>query len=79
MIRRESHSFYVRISEYEYDEKGNLLEEALSYENGFVITRSRYVYNEKDHVIEETLYETDLTRAGRDTHIIHRYEYAFRD
>ncbi len=79
MIRRESNSFYVRISEYDYDEKGNLLEEALSDENGFVITRSRYVYNDKDHVIEETLYETDLTRAGRDTHIIHRYEYVFRD
>ncbi len=79
MIRRESHSFYVRISEYEYDGKGNLVEEALSDENGYVITRSRYVYDEKDHVIEETLYETDLTRAGRDTHLIHRYEYAFRD
>ncbi len=79
LIRRESQSFYVRISEYEYDERGNLLEESLSEENGFVITRSRYVYDDKDMVIEETLYETDLTRAGRDTHIVHRFEYSFQE
>ena len=79
MIRRESHSFYIRISGYEYDEKGNLIEESLSDENGFVITRSRYVYDENDRPAEETLYETDLTRAGRDTHVVHRYEYTFLD
>jgi len=79
LIRRESKSFYIRISQYEYDEIGNLLEESLSEENGFVITRSRYVYDDKDMVIEETLYETDLTRAGRDTHIVHRFEYSFQE
>ena len=77
LIRRMSKGFYVRISTFEYDERGNLLEETLSDENGFVITRSRNAYDDENRLVEDTMYETDLTRAGRDTHVANRYEYEF--
>ena len=77
LVRRVSKGFYTRITMYEYDELGRLLEEALSDENGFVISRNRMEYDEHGNVLEETVYETDLTRAGRDTHLAHRFEYEF--
>ncbi len=77
LARRVSKGFYTRISLYEYDEEGRLLEESLSDENGFVISRNRMEYNESGLVTHETVYETDLTRAGRDTHLAHRFEYEF--
>jgi hypothetical protein len=77
LVRRVSKGFYTRITLYEYDELGRLLEEALSDENGFVISRNRMEYDEHGNVLEETVYETDLTRAGRDTHLAHRFEYEF--
>jgi len=40
-----------------------------------VIARNAFHYNEDGRVEEEVVYETDLTRAGRDTHMILRYEY----
>lgn len=77
LSRRISKGFYTRISLYEYDDQGRLLEESLSDENGFVISRNRMEYDENGQIIHETVYETDLTRAGRDTHLAHRYEYEF--
>ncbi|CAN5388020.1 hypothetical protein BH11BAC2_BH11BAC2_25740 [soil metagenome] len=77
LIRKTSRGFYTRISQYEYDEQGNLKEESLSDENGFVISRNRFAYDEGNRLAEETVYETDLTRSGRDTHFSHRYEYEF--
>lgn len=77
LARRISKGYYTRISLYEYDEQGRLLEESLSDENGFVISRNRMEYDESGRVSHETVYETDLTRAGRDTHLAHRYEYEF--
>ncbi len=77
LSRRISKGFYTRISLYEYDDQGRLLEESLSDENGFVISRNRMDYDESGLVVYETVYETDLTRAGRDTHLAHRYEYEF--
>ena len=77
LLKRTSQGFYTRISAFEYDDVGRVTEETLSDENGFVITRSQVEYNEDGRVAEETSYETDLTRTGRDTHFLHRYEYAF--
>lgn len=75
LIRRVSKGFYIRISGYNYDETGRLIEETLSDENGFVISRKHTSYDEEGLVSEEIVYETDLTRSGRDTHLAHRYEY----
>jgi hypothetical protein len=72
-----SRGFYTRISNFEYDELGRIVEESLSDENGFVISRSNFEYNEKGELIGEIIYETDLTRAGRDTHLSYRYEYSY--
>lgn len=77
IVRRMSKGFYTRISTFEYDDEGRLLEEALSDENGFVISRHRMEYDEQGLLVFESVYETDLTRAGRDTHLAHRYEYEF--
>lgn len=77
LSRRISKGYYTRISLFEYDDQGRLLEESLSDENGFVISRNRLEYDEDGLVSHETVYETDLTRAGRDTHLAHRYEYEF--
>lgn len=77
LVQRVSKGFYTRISTFEYDESGRLLEEALSDEHGFVISRHRMEYSENGLLSEETVYETDLTRAGRDTHLAHRYDYEF--
>jgi YD repeat-containing protein len=76
---RTSRGFYVRISLYTYDEAGRLVEESLSDENGFVISRKQSSYSENGQLVEEVVYETDLTRAGRDTHIRHRFEQELFD
>ena len=52
-----------------------MIEELLSDENNFVIARNAFQYNQESRIEEEVVYETDLTRAGRDTHMIMRYEY----
>lgn len=75
LSRRVSKGFYTRISTYDYDEAGRLTEEALSDENGFVISRNRMEYDNDGRLVEETVYETDLSRSGRDTHLSNRYEY----
>ncbi len=75
--RKVSNGFYTRVSDYEYDELGRVTEEALSDGNGFVISRNRMSYDDGGRLLEETVYETDLTRAGRDTHLSSRYEYEF--
>jgi hypothetical protein len=75
LIRRVSKGFYIRISGYAYDELGRLTEETLSDENGFVISRKHTVYGENGRVVQETMYETDLTRTGRDSHLAHRFDY----
>lgn len=77
LIRKVSSGFYTRISNYNYDENGRLIEESYSDENGFVISRSSFTFNEAGTLISETVYETDLTRAGRDTHISYEYEYEY--
>lgn len=75
LISKKSSGFLIRINRYDYDEAGNVIEESLSDENDFVISRSRYSYDADNQLIEETIYETDLTRSGRDTHYTNRYEY----
>lgn len=77
IVRKVSRGFYTRISNFEYDELGRIVEESLSDENGFVISRSNFEYNENGELIGEIIYETDLTRAGRDTHLSYRYEYSY--
>lgn len=77
LIMKRTAGFYIRISRFGYDEQGNLIEESLSDENDFVISRSRFEYDENKRLISETIYETDLSRAGRDTHYTNRYEYIF--
>lgn len=77
LVRRTTRGFYTRISTFSYNEAGQLAEEALSDENGFVISRNRMEYNEEGQLSDETVYETDLTRAGRDTHLANRYEYEY--
>ena len=76
-IERKSSGFYTRITYYGYDNKGNLTEETLSDENGMIITRSLYDYDENNRLAADAYYETDLTRAGRDTSMGSRYEYEF--
>lgn len=77
LVRKTSRGFYIRITSFLYDEKGNVTEESLSDENGFVISRNRYEFNDDNMLESETVYETDLTRGGRDTHTGYRYEYEF--
>jgi len=77
LLKRTSQGYYIRVSAFEYDELGRITEETLSDENGFVITRTRLEYDEQGRIALETHYETDLTRSGRDTHFLHRYEYVF--
>lgn len=77
LSKRISKGFYLRVSDYSYDDQGRLVEETLSDGNGFVISRNRMVYDEEGMVMEETIYETDLTRSGRDTHLSNRYEYEY--
>lgn len=76
-VHRKSSGFYTRITQYAYDEKGNLTEESLSDENGMVITRSLHDYDENNRLAADAYYETDLTRGGRDTSLGSRYEYEF--
>ena len=76
-VLRKSSGFYTRITNYAYDEKGNLTEESLSDENGMVITRSLHDYDENNRLAADAYYETDLTRGGRDTSLGSRYEYEF--
>ncbi len=76
-VIRKSSGFYTRITNYAYDEKGNLTEESLSDENGMVITRSLHDYDENNRLAADAYYETDLTRGGRDTSLGSRYEYEF--
>ncbi len=76
-VHRKSSGFYTRITQYAYDEKGNLTEESLSDENGMIITRSLHDYDENNRLAADAYYETDLTRAGRDTSLGSRYEYEF--
>lgn len=75
IVRRVSKGFYIRISGFVYDEIGRLTEETLSDENGFVISRKHTVYDEDGRIAQETVYETDLTRTGRDSHLAHRFVY----
>jgi hypothetical protein len=77
ITKKVSRGFYTRISNFEYDELGRIIEESLSDENGFVISRSNFEYNESGELVGEIVYETDLTRAGRDTHLSYRYEYSY--
>jgi YD repeat-containing protein len=77
LVSKKSISYYTRIQRYEYDDAGNVVEESLSDENDFVISRTRYDFDDNSRLISETIYETDLTRAGRDTHYSNRYEYEF--
>lgn len=79
VTRKVSRGFYTRISNFEYDELGRIIEESLSDENGFVISRSNFEYNENGELIGEIVYETDLTRAGRDTHLSYRFEYSYHN
>lgn len=74
LIARTSKAFYIRISNFRYDDAGRLVEESLSDENGFVISRKQSAYDDEGQLSEEVVYETDLTRAGRDTHMRHRFE-----
>ena len=75
LIKKVTKGYYTRITTLAYDEQGRIIEELLSDENNFVIARNAFHYNEDGRVEEEVVYETDLTRAGRDTHMILRYEY----
>lgn len=75
LVKKSSRGYYTRITTLAYDEQGRIIEELLSDENNFVIARNAFHYNEDGRVEEEVVYETDLTRAGRDTHMILRYEY----
>jgi hypothetical protein len=75
LVRRVSKGFYIRISGFVYDDLGRLTEETLSDENGFVISRKHTVFGDHGRVVHETVYETDLTRTGRDSHLAHRFEY----
>ena len=73
--RKIAKSSYVRITAFEYDEQGRVIEESLSDQNDFVISRTRLTYDDDGRIAEETIYETDLTRSGRDTHLSNRFEY----
>jgi len=75
LIKKVTKGYYTRITTLAYDDHGRIIEELLSDENNFVIARNAFHYNEAGRVEEEVVYETDLTRAGRDTHMILRYEY----
>jgi uncharacterized protein RhaS with RHS repeats len=73
--RKISKSAHVRITSFEYDESGRVIEESLADQNDFVISRTRLMYDDEGRIAEETIYETDLTRSGRDTHLSNRFEY----
>jgi len=75
LVKKSSRGYYTRITTLAYDEQGRIVEELLADENNFVIARNAFHYNQDGRVEEEVVYETDLTRAGRDTHMILRYEY----
>jgi YD repeat-containing protein len=73
--RKIAKSAHVRISSFDYDEQGRVIEESLSDQNDFVISRTRLSYDDEGRIAEEIIYETDLTRSGRDTHLSNRFEY----
>lgn len=73
--RKIAKSAHVRITSFDYDEQGRVIEESLSDQNDFVISRTRLMYDDEGRIAEETIYETDLTRSGRDTHLTNRFEY----
>lgn len=73
--RKIAKSSHVRITSLDYDEQGRVIEESLSDQNDFVISRTRLAYDDEGRIAEETIYETDLTRSGRDTHLSNRFEY----
>jgi hypothetical protein len=75
LVKRSTKGYYIRITTIAYDDKGRVIEEQLSDENNFVIARNAFEYTDDGRISEEVVYETDLTRAGRDTHMIMRYEY----
>ncbi len=75
LIKKSTRGYYVRITKLSYDDQGRVIEELLSDENNFVIARNAFEYTDDGRIAEEVVYETDLTRAGRDTHMIMRYEY----
>ena len=75
IVRKIAKSSHVRITSFEYDEQGRVIEESLSDQNDFVFSRSRLTYDDDGRIAEETIYETDLTRSGRDTHLSNRFEY----
>lgn len=77
IVRKIAKSSHVRITSFEYDEQGRVIEESLSDQNDFVISRTRLTYDDDGRIAEETIYETDLTRSGRDTHLSNRFEYVF--
>lgn len=75
LVKRSTKGYYIRITSIAYDDQGRVIEEQLADENNFVIARNAFEYTDDGRVAEEVVYETDLTRAGRDTHMIMRYEY----
>ncbi len=75
LVKKSTRGYYTRITTLAYDDQGRIIEELLSDENNFVIARNAFQYNQESRIEEEVVYETDLTRAGRDTHMIMRYEY----
>jgi hypothetical protein len=75
LVKRSTKGYYIRITSIAYDKQGRVWEEQLSDENNFVIARNAFEYTDDGRIAEEVVYETDLTRAGRDTHMIMRYEY----
>ena len=76
-IKRIARGFFTRIAEFEYDEKGNVLDEITKDENGTIISRNSFEYNENNLLVFETYFEIDLTHSGRDVNIANRFEYEF--
>ena len=76
-IKRIARGFFTRIAEFEYDEKGNVMDEITKDENGTIISRNSFEYNENNLLVFETYFEIDLTHSGRDVNIANRFEYEF--
>lgn len=76
-LKRIARGFFTRISDYEYDDHGNLLNETTTDENGVIINRNSFEFDENHKIVFETYYEIDLTHSGRDTNNANRYEYVF--
>lgn len=75
LVKRESKSSQTRILSITYDEIGRKTEELLMDENAFIISRHHWEFDEAGLLSTETIYEADLNRTGRDTHLQHRFEF----